>query len=293
MLVEGHSNVGQEQLYSQATREKRKIEFVGWCSRPLMEFLKSIGKDTTNPISQFDISTIVNNYVEVQNLLLPNKNKKTKKRKRVVCDEKLYSLFGKKSINKIMIYELLEPHIHEPLFSDDSDDDLFLGGKEGNKLKQRKLYYPNRMDMPNTIDPRSCFAAIIPENIKLVYLRRSLAQDILKQEDGTCTAEAKIVRSFVRTKSDPNDYLQKHPHYLLQVIGLKKVSGTDDSSEEIMLEVSGAVKDLPIGMLSDEAFSEEECEDLRQRIKEGLLKRPTVEELQQKAELLHEDITKK
>ena len=104
MLVEGHSNVGQEQLYPLATKEKRKIKFVGRCSRPLME-VKSIGKDTTNPISQFDISTIVNNYVEEQNLLLQNKKEKNKD-EGVIYDEMLHSLFGKKSVDKIMIYEL-------------------------------------------------------------------------------------------------------------------------------------------------------------------------------------------
>ncbi|PON61854.1 hypothetical protein PanWU01x14_142720 [Parasponia andersonii] len=36
----------------------------------------------------------------------------------------------------------------------------------------------------------------------------------------------------------------------------------------------------------------EECEDLCNRVKNGILKRPTVTELKQKARTLHEDITK-
>ncbi|KAL7205701.1 hypothetical protein ACSBR2_018599 [Camellia fascicularis] len=39
-------------------------------------------------------------------------------------------------------------------------------------------------------------------------------------------------------------------------------------------------------MLSDVFFSEEECEDLSQKVKDGLLKKPTI------ARSLHEDITK-
>ncbi|GKB87036.1 hypothetical protein Tco_0959308, partial [Tanacetum coccineum] len=35
-----------------------------------------------------------------------------------------------------------------------------------------------------------------------------------------------------------------------------------------------------------------ECEDLRQRFNDGLLKRPTIVEIEQNARLLHEDITK-
>ncbi|MFS8007953.1 putative Plus-3 domain, Plus3-like superfamily protein [Helianthus anomalus] len=52
------------------------------------------------------------------------------------------------------------------------------------------------------------------------------------------------------------------------------------------------IKDIPIRMLSDDDFSKEEIEDLSQRVKDGLLKRPTVVEVEQKAQILHEDITK-
>ncbi|PON75437.1 SWIB/MDM2 domain containing protein [Trema orientale] len=315
--VEEYTSFGlnQQQQYkhqqpSPSTRKRKKTEFAGWGSRALIAFLESIGRDTSHPISQFDVTAIVNEYVErnllqltISNKKLDNQNtnkNKKKKTKRILCDERLRSLFGKKSISRIMIYKLLEPHLAAANQQIDSDDslDFFSWGNEDDegeggeaKEKHEKSYRPKRLTVEmSTHTPRSCFAAVIPENIKLVYLKRSLIVKILKEGD-TSTFETKIVGSFVRTKSDPNDYLQKHSHCLLQVTGLR-VSGTDDKNTETLLQVSGFIKDIPISVLSDEDISKEECEDLHRRIKDGMLKRPTVVELQQKAHILHEDMTK-
>ena len=239
----------QQQQYQPAnpsTRKRKKMEFVGWGSRALIHFLESIGRDTTNPISQIDVTAIVNEYVE-RNLLHPEttsynqygqsttktKTKtKTRKKKRVLCDERLRALFGRKSISRVMIYRLLERHLAEAnqlLDSDDSHDYLSCGnddeddeerGGQGEDAsgKHKKTYHPKGLivEMPT---PQSCFAAVIPQNIKLVYLRRSLIEEILKQDNGGVASELKILGSFVRIKSDPNDCLQKHSHHVLQVTG--------------------------------------------------------------------------
>ncbi|KAI5387843.1 hypothetical protein KIW84_073800 [Lathyrus oleraceus] len=91
--------------------------------------------------------------------------------------------------------------------------------------------------------PRSCFVAINPINIKFVYLKRSLVEELLKDLE---TFETKVVRSFIRIKCDPNDYLQENSHQLLlRITGIKKSSGVDG---EICLRASGFIKDISINV---------------------------------------------
>lgn len=258
---------------------RKKTEFIGWASRPLLEFLEAVGEDTVKKHSQRDVSEFVTKYVHDKGLV--------KKNKRVECDEILRALFGRPSVSRTKIYDLLEEHFAENL--DDSDDDLLYSSEEEN--------YKERSSKSNCIgnkkkgfeSPKSCFAAIIPENIKLVYLKRTLVQEFLKVPE---SFECKIVGSFVRMKSDPNDIYQKNRFQLQQVTGVKMLSGASDAGNETGLQVSHHFKDVPICMLSDDNFSEEEMEDLRDRIKTGLLKKMTVVELNLKAKMLHEDITK-
>uniref|UniRef100_A0A6M2E9V8 GYF domain-containing protein n=1 Tax=Populus davidiana TaxID=266767 RepID=A0A6M2E9V8_9ROSI len=269
-------------------RTPRKLEFTGWGSTLLIEFLQSIGTGTTNQISQYDVTAIINKYVKDRNLLHPTK------KKRVLCDEWLLPLFGRKTINRIRIYDLLEPHFAENKVG--SDDDFFdtTDDDEDNNAYQRHkcLASDRKCHSKKRVyeAPKSCFAAIVPDNIKLVYLKRLLVQDLAKNNPETF--QGKIVGSFVRIKSDPNDYLQKNSHMLVQVTGLVESSRANGIDTEVLLEVSNYMKDVRISMLSDDNFSKEECEDLNQRVRDGSLKRPTIVELEEKAQVLHEDITK-
>ncbi|CAN4080516.1 unnamed protein product [Withania somnifera] len=260
----------------------KKLEFVGWGSKPLIEFLESIGKDTSRTYSQQEVTAIVTEYVNLNHLLNPQK------KKRVMCDARLHSLFGKKSIPRIKIYDLLEVHFSEN--HDESVNESSDSSKEEDILitsKGRKSTGSPNKKVP--VVPKSCFAVVIAENIKLVYLKRSLVQDLLKNPG---SFEDKIVGSFVRAKSDPNDYIRKDSYQLQQVKGVKKVPAASDDAFEVQLQLSNLMKNIPVSSLSDDDFNEEECEDLRERIKAGLLKRPTVLELESKVQVLHKDITK-
>ncbi|ONI36373.1 hypothetical protein PRUPE_1G582800 [Prunus persica] len=85
----------------------------------------------------------------------------------------------------------------------------------------------------------------------------------------------------------------EHVHYAKNLLksGIKKTSRTGVMNTEVFLQFSNMSKDVPIGKLSDDDFCQEECEDLHQRVKDGLLRRPTAE-LELKARRLHEDIMK-
>ncbi|KAH6789706.1 hypothetical protein C2S51_004712 [Perilla frutescens var. frutescens] len=263
---------------------KRKIEFIGWGSRPLIEFLEAIGKDTGEKHSRQEVAAFINKYVNEKNLASAEKKKK------IICDERLFALFGKKSVPRIKVFDMLEEHFAEN--HDDSDDDEFLDSSDedyGEKKSFELKKNPTGQMKKALKIPKSCFAAVIPENIKLIYLKKSVIQELQKFPE---SFEFKIMGSFVRMKSDPNDIYQKNRFQLQQVTGLEKVSVVGDADIEIHLRVSNFFKDVPICMLSDDNFSEEEVEDIQDRIKAGSLNRLTVNELQQKAQVLHADITK-
>ncbi|GAA0171556.1 hypothetical protein LIER_41181 [Lithospermum erythrorhizon] len=263
----------------------KKLEFVGWGSRPLIEFIDSVGKDTSQLLTQNEVTTIVKEYINVNNLPL--------KKKRVLCDDRLYALFGK-SVSRLKIYDALEKHFAEnhdesedEEDSSEEDDEALLSGKR--KKTETSGKTPSQGKMNANQSSKSCFAAVVPENIKLVYLKKSLVLQLSKFPDDF---EEKIKDSFVRIKSDRDDYLQKLPYHLEQVTGIKRISEVGNGGTEIQLLVTNSVIGVPLKMLSDDNFSEEECLDLRERIKTGLLERPTVVELSAKAKILHEDITK-
>ncbi|PKI57817.1 hypothetical protein CRG98_021884 [Punica granatum] len=297
-------------------RSKRKrsngkfLEFEGWGSKPLIHFLSAIGEDTTKELSRFDVDTIISRYIQEKNLFHQGKGRK----KKVHCDEKLYAIFRKKTLNKHLIYHLLERHFVEtkvPSDEDEEDDDSGnIAGVRGRKntravKKLKSSSYERKSKEKRLVSKiekvpkvpkvpeiqKSCFAAINNDNLKLVYLRRSFVEELLKQSQ---TAEGKIVGSFVKVKMDPTYYLNKSSHQLLQVTGLRglKQGSTVNNSMEILLELSSLSKPVSIKMLSDNDLSAEECEDLRERMENGTSKKPTVMELQLKAASLHEDITK-
>ncbi|XP_050254254.1 uncharacterized protein At5g08430-like isoform X3 [Quercus robur] len=267
----------------------KAIEFIGWGSSPLIKFLTSIGKDTTKQLSQYDVESIISGYIQEKNLFHP------KKKRRILCDPMLYSLFRRKSVDKNQIYSLLDIHFVANLEQSEDDesedeDEIILGEKKNENItaafKKQKTLSSNRTCQEEEVNrtvKESGFASMVAENFKLVYLRKSLVERLLKQPE---SFDCKVVGSFVRTKTDPTDYQRRTSHQLLQVRGIKK------NASEVLLQVSNMPIDLNIAMLSDCDFTKEECEDLQQMVENGLLKKPTVVELEQKARSLHEDITK-
>jgi hypothetical protein len=198
---------------SKAVKDK-KTDFDGWGSIRLMDFLKKIGRDTTKEFSEHDVASFIIEYCHKNKLFDPEK------KKRVICDANLYALLRRKSVNKNNIQNLLASHFAENV---EETDDAISGSEEMDNVEA--INFPKQRNLNPTT--KSChngafeelpseFAAIISSNLKLVYLKRSLIVELLKQPE---TFDGKVLGSFVRTKSDPNDYLQKNSHLLLQVTG--------------------------------------------------------------------------
>ncbi|KAK9735575.1 hypothetical protein RND81_04G213900 [Saponaria officinalis] len=269
---------------------KRKIEYVGWGSRVLLDFLQSIGKDTSKALSHYDVTNIVNEYVVNSKLIHPEK------KKRVICDERLQTLFGgrKQSVFRNKIHDLLEPHLFENHIAseDDSDgldekeDDTSVASKrQKTSISDKKTLLLPKKKAPEV--SKTALADMSVENIKLVYLKKSLVQEFLKKPE---TFESKVVGSFVKIKADRYDIYQKNSYQLELVTGVKNVASA--GGKPPMLRLASTIDVISVSALSDDNFSEEECEDLRRRIQEGFVKQPTVGELEQKALMLHKDITR-
>ncbi|KAK9110905.1 hypothetical protein Scep_018424 [Stephania cephalantha] len=260
-------------------KKPKKIEFIGWASKDLIQFLSSIHKDTSKSFSQYEVHDMIKAYINEHQLVHPEKKKK------VLCDERLKKLFGRKSVNRNKIYDLLEPHfaINEDQSEEDSSNDSEEESLRAQK-RQRKIltdgsaYKAKRVKEP----PQSRFAQMSVKNIKLVYLKKSLIEDLLKTPD---TFNDKVLGSFVRIKPDLRNFVQRNTYLIGQVTGVK------NADKEVFLQVRNVKKGVPISMLSDNDLTEEECDDLQKKMKDGVLEKITIVELQEKARSLHADIT--
>lgn len=266
--------------------KSKKNVYVGWGSKELIEFLESIGKDASKSLDQFGAAEVVREYIREKDL-----SQKDKKR-HVECDGKLWPLFRKQKIKFTKIYSLLERHIaanasseDETLASSEDYSDSF------RKKKTRTMTSESSTSKGISERHMRCFASLVRENIKLIYLRKSLVMDLLKQPE---TFENKVIGCFVRVNNDPKDYRwPKTLHQLGQVTGIRKSSEeykVRDISTNILLCISGYWSEVKISMLSEEDFEEDECEHLRLLVKKEHSKRHTVAELEEKARNVHRDI---
>ncbi|KXG22029.1 uncharacterized protein At5g08430-like isoform X2 [Sorghum bicolor] len=273
-------------------REDKSMKngYVGWGSKELIEFLSSIGKDTLNSLDQHGAAEVVRAYIQ-QNGLFAKDNKK----KLVLCDDKLKNLFRRSKVRYNRIFSLLGKHIAVDMTS---EDETFVNSDNNNETFVRKKTRIGNYSSNTPEINKKCFAALVRHNIDLIYLKKSLVVDLLKEPD---TFDSKVIGCFVKVKIDPYDYsfyMHKtlRQHKKLHQLGL--VTGTRKSSEEykinnvstdVILCIS-SIPDVKISSLSDDEFDEEECQDLRLLAKNESFKRPTVGELEEKARSLRRDI---
>ncbi|CAK7328539.1 unnamed protein product [Dovyalis caffra] len=266
------------------TTGKRKgskpMEYDGWGSKELIEFLRFLGKDTTKELSQYEVNSIICSYIKEKELFDPEKKKK------VLCDEWLRSVFRRKSLYKNGILNLLEYHFTANLIDSQSEEDENMDEVERSlqdKNEKNTVTFKRQKTMglctkseemeavPKLYE--SGFASIVAENIKLVYLRRGLVEELLKERE---TFEGKTLGSFVKVKNDPRDPSARNLYKLSQVTGIKQSPVIGENKSEILLRVSSMPMDVCFSMLSDLDLSEEDIEGLRQIVEEGLHPKPTI-----------------
>ncbi|KAM0925889.1 hypothetical protein ACQ4PT_003795 [Festuca glaucescens] len=288
-------------------KKSNKKTYVGWASKELTEFLSCIGKDSTKPLDHHGVTRVVREYIQ-QNLqentttsattskpFVPSKSgqKENKKKKSVDCDVNLRSLFGKTKVKLNMIHSLLETHLAVNAISEDesdgSGDDYGLTVKK----KPRNCLEPKVLNKVSGIDKR-CVAALNQNNLNLIYLRRTLVVELLRELD---TFHQKVVGCFVRVKNDVKSYtyMMTKKHFQLGLVtGIKKSSEeykiNKDKCTDILLCVSNMWDDVKISLLSDEDIEEDECNDLLLSAKKDHFKRPTVAELEEKEASVRADI---
>ncbi|KAK7268649.1 hypothetical protein RIF29_21354 [Crotalaria pallida] len=181
-----NAQVVQQQMIKKRKERSNKIECIGWGSTYLFRFLESIGKDISKEMSRDDLTEIVIEYARKNNLF--NSSKKNK----IDFDDNLHSLFGwrRKFLTRRGISELLEKHLAVCIKESCDDDDVFYSNSENDTnegtlaLAKSDEEHNKKINVESQVEvkPRSCFVAIIPSNIKLVYLMRSLVENFLVKD---------------------------------------------------------------------------------------------------------------
>ncbi|KAF0928790.1 hypothetical protein E2562_010666 [Oryza meyeriana var. granulata] len=260
-----------------------------WASSELLEFIGHMRNGDISYISQFDVQVLLLEYIKQNNLRDP------RRKSQIICDARLNSLFRKPRVGHFEMLKLLEMHFHaKEMVNSDSqkaiDPDsaqVDSGGHSDmpSKLcsdKRRKIHKKIERESPANLED---YAAIDMHNINLIYLRRSLLEDLI---DDNGTFSEKITGAFVRIRTGVG---QKQDMYrLVKVLGTHKVAerySVGKKATEHALEILNLDKKEVITMdtISNQDFMEEECTRLRQSMKCGLITRLKVGDIHEKAKI--------
>ncbi|CAN1745593.1 Zinc finger CCCH domain-containing protein 19 [Linum perenne] len=281
-----------------ASPSKKTVKGVGassdkieWASKELLDFVMHMKKGDTSVHSQFDVQALLLDYIK------KNKLRDPRRKSQILCDSRLQHLFGKHRVAHFEMLKLLESHFllkqdqlvddHQGSIIDseakqlesDGISDALVKSRKDKKQKSRKRGY--RRGLQSNIDD---YAAIDTHNINLIYLKRSLVEDLLEDSE---TFEHKVVGSFMRLRI-PGNANKQDLYRLVQIIGTKgadKPYRVGKRTTSFLLEILNLkrIELVSVDAISNQEFTEEECKRLRQSIKLGLLNRLTVGDIQEKA----------
>ncbi|XP_047322121.1 zinc finger CCCH domain-containing protein 44-like [Impatiens glandulifera] len=269
-----------------------------WASKELLAFVAHVKNGDISELSIQDAQALLSDYVKKNNL--PDPSQKSQ----IICDARLSKLFGKPRVGHIEMLKLLE--FHFPI-KDDSLEDVnrssvypavasqansntnisnFLA--MGTEIKSKTLKMGEDKGPPANLHE---YAAVDVHNISLIYLRRSLLENLI-DESGKLHNIA--VGSFVRIGVSGGDH-EQDIFRLVQVVGtcmVAKPYKIGEKSVNVALEILNLDKKeaISISALSNQMFSEDECRRLRESIKCGLVKHLTVGQILEKSKALREVI---
>ncbi|PON71553.1 p53 negative regulator [Parasponia andersonii] len=263
-----------------------------WASRELLEFVSHMRDGDTSVMSQFDVQTLLLEYIK------RNKLRDPRQKCQIVCDSRLLNMFGKVRVGHFEMLKLLEYHF---LIKEDVPvNNTIMAGlvdsvgcqmeSDQNCDSQMTMINDKKHKIRKRIDERglptnlNAYAAIDVHNINLIYLRRNLFENLFDEAE---TFHEKVVGSIVRIRIPSTDQ-KPDIHRLVRVVGTSKSMepyNIGTKATDVMLEILNLDKKevVSIDGISNQEFSQDECELLYQSIKCGLMKRFTVGEIQQKA----------
>ncbi|KAL0904284.1 hypothetical protein M5K25_026374 [Dendrobium thyrsiflorum] len=268
-----------------------------WASMELLELVAHMRNGDQSFISQFDVQALLLDYIKKYNLRDP------RRKSQIICDLRLRNLFGKERVGHFEMLKLLESHFlskeapqvvedgnqvetsdtDNKLTDDVEEDDTFARVVTEKRRKSRKR--TEEIEPQMNVDD---YAAVDIHNITLIFLRRSLLEDLL---DDVETFNDKVVGSFVRIRIS-NAGQRQDLYRLVQIVGTQESSKpykVGKKTTDIVLEILNLNKKetSTIDSISNQDFTEEECQRLRQSIKCGLIDRLKVGYIQEKAKALH------
>jgi hypothetical protein len=209
-----------------------KNTYAGWASQKLIQCLSSLGKDTSKCLNEAEIVGVIMEHVKEAKLFTD------KKKISFFCDGKLLPLFRRKKVRCKRIRRFVANHLAANVISEDEnsdgseDDDVpitknkpCLDGSQNDDGPFMKKKPQNTVELKiakrvSDKDKR-CFASLNENNIKLIYLRRTLVINLLNHLD---TFDQKVVGCFVRVKNAPRVHIYEKPKmpYQLGLVTGKK-----------------------------------------------------------------------
>lgn len=264
----------------QTKEESKNTE---WASKEVLEFVAHMTAGDTSYQSQFDVQALLLEYIKT------NKLRDVRQKSYIICDARLERLFGKPRVGHFEMLKLLESHFlvkedsqmdeidtEVGQVDDDEGDEIVKSGKDKKRKIRKKV---DREPQSNRED----YAAVDTHNISLIYMKRKLAEDLLKDSETFCK---KVVGTFVRIRI-PGANNKNDIYRLVQVTGTTKTEeySVGKQKTDFMLEILNLDKteSVAIDTISNQEFTEDECKRLRQSIKCGLINRLKVGDILDKA----------